>query len=135
MLPPERVRAQLSAQRGGANVIFDANGQRLGGARLLAVVTLRPGETGRHYRLPTAADYHAAWLAQQRLNDILAQWERDGRTGLRPVPDEPLPWKHGHRAVGSPRVYGMTLGRFVHIAAKTRDGLIGSTDAEHLFSR
>jgi adenine-specific DNA methylase len=23
------------------------------------------------------------------------------------VPDEPLPWRHGHRAVGSPRVYGM----------------------------
>ncbi len=53
--PPERVRAQLAAQRGGADVVFDAKGRRTGGARMLAVVTLRPGEQGRHYRLPDGA--------------------------------------------------------------------------------
>ena len=51
VLPPKRVRAQLAAERGGADVIFDPAGNRLGGARMTAVVTLRPGETGRHYRL------------------------------------------------------------------------------------
>ena len=53
VLPPERVRLQLSEQRGGADAIFDAAGKRIGGARMTAVVTLRPGEAGRHYRLPT----------------------------------------------------------------------------------
>ena len=54
-----RTRAQLAAQRGGADVVFDAKGRRTGGARMLAVVTLRPGEQGRHYRLPTERDYEA----------------------------------------------------------------------------
>jgi hypothetical protein len=40
VLSPERVRAQLTAQRGGADAIFDRRGRRTGGARLLAVVTL-----------------------------------------------------------------------------------------------
>ena len=52
MLSPERVRAQLSEQRGGADVVLDAKDERTGGARMLAVVTLKSGETGRHYRLP-----------------------------------------------------------------------------------
>ncbi|MGQ9635966.1 MAG: DUF1156 domain-containing protein, partial [Bryobacteraceae bacterium] len=91
VLPPERVRAQLAAQRGGADVIFDSEGRRTGGARLLAVVTLRPGEQGRHYRLPTEADYQAVWKAQRRLKQILDEWERGGKKGLCPVPDEPLP--------------------------------------------
>ncbi|GIW84010.1 MAG: DNA methylase [Gemmataceae bacterium] len=98
VLPPERVRAQLAEQRGGADVIFKEKGksqkekaQRLGGARLLAVVTLKPGEQGRHYRLPTERDYEAVWKAQQRLRTILEEWERGGKQGLCPVPDEPLP--------------------------------------------
>jgi hypothetical protein len=62
VLSPDRVRAQLAAQRGGADVIFDEKQSgtgvppvriesgtgvppvRIGGARLLAVVTLKPGE-------------------------------------------------------------------------------------------
>ena len=91
VLPPERVRTQLAAQRGGADVVFDEAGRRIGGARLTAVVTLRPGETGRHYRLPTDADYAAVRAAQARLAGILDAWERGGKQGLCPVPDEPLP--------------------------------------------
>ncbi|MEM3086213.1 MAG: DUF1156 domain-containing protein [Halobacteria archaeon] len=91
VLPPERVRAQLAAQRGGADVVFNAKGQRTGGARLLAVVTLKPGQQGRHYRLPAERDYQAVWKAQQRLEAILDEWERGGKKGLCPVPDEPLP--------------------------------------------
>ena len=91
VLPPERVRAQLAEQRGGADAVFDDAGQRAGGARLTAVVTLRPGETGRHYRLPIEADYAAVRAAQARLAGIIDAWERGGRQGLCPVPDEPLP--------------------------------------------
>ena len=91
VLAPDRVRAQLSAQRGGADVIFDDKGCRIGGARLLAVVTLNPGEQGRHYRLPNDRDYAAAFRAQQRVAKLLDEWEHDGKQGLCPVPDEPLP--------------------------------------------
>ncbi len=76
VLPPERVRLQLSEQRGGADAIFDEAGKRIGGARMTAVVTLKPGETGRHYRLPTDADYAAVRRAQVRLDGILGDWEQ-----------------------------------------------------------
>lgn len=91
VLPPERVRSQLSAQRGGADSVFDEGGNRVGGARLTAVVTLRSGQRGRHYRLPTDADYAAVRLAQQRIASILDEWEDSVMLGLCPVPNESLP--------------------------------------------
>jgi len=91
VVPPERVRAQLAAQSGGGDVVFDEEGHRTGGARMTAVVILRPGETGRHYRLPTDAEYSSVHRSQVRLAKIVSQWERDGKQGLCPVPDEPLP--------------------------------------------
>ena len=91
VLPPERVRAQLAAQRSGADVIFDAEGNRTGGARMTAVVRLKTGQAGRHYRLPTDADYEAVRRSQARLADIIGEWKRGGKQGLCPVPDEPLP--------------------------------------------
>ena len=91
VLAPERVRAQLAAQRGGADVVFDKNGGRTGGARLLAVVTLKDGEAGRQYRLGRESDYEAVRKAHRRLAKLLSDWEKGGRQGLCPVPDEPLP--------------------------------------------
>lgn len=88
VLLPERVRAQLAAQRGGADVIFDGKGSRIGGARLLAAVTLSYGEQGRQYRLPTGSDYEAVWKAVKRLEEITA---KPLQNGLSKVPDEPLP--------------------------------------------
>ena len=72
-------------------------GRRTGGARMTAVVTLRPGQTGRHYRLPTDRDYEAVRKAQKRVARILEEWERGGKKGLCPVPDEPLPPIGTHR--------------------------------------
>ena len=109
VLPPERVRAQLFEQRGGADAIFDDRGKRIGGARMTAVVTLKPGEKGRHYRLPVDADYAAVREAQSRLADVLGEWERGGRQGLCPVPDEPTPAGGGSGAgrAFSVQRYGM----------------------------
>ena len=101
VLPPERVRTQLAAQSGGADVVFDDLGNRTGGARMTAVVTLRAGVSGRHYRVPTDADYAAVRLAHQRVESLLIKWEHGARQGLCPVPDEPTPKKGAHRAVGS----------------------------------
>ena len=95
VLPPERVRHQLTAQRGGADTVFDKHGNRSGGARMTAVVTLNPGKKGRHYRLPTDSDYAAVRMAQSRIKSTLEEWEKDGKQGLCPVPDEPLPLMSG----------------------------------------
>ena len=84
VLPPERVRTQLAAQKGGADAVFDARGHRTGGARITAVVTLKSGEAGRHYRLSTDADYAAVLLAQTRVARILEEWDRGGAPG--PLP-------------------------------------------------
>ena len=58
---------------------------------MTAVVTLRVDDPGRHYRLPTEADYAAVRRAQESVARILEEWEHNGRQGLCPVPDEPLP--------------------------------------------
>ncbi len=105
VLPPERVRAQLSAQKGGADAVFNAAGRRTGGARLTAVVTLRPSERGRHYRLPTADDYSAVHLAREQVSRILDEWERGGKQGLCPVPDEVISLNEIRRI--SVPIYGM----------------------------
>lgn len=109
VLPPDRVRSQLAAQKGGADAVFHERGNRTGGARMTAVVTLRPGEKGRHYRLPTTADYAAVRLAQERVANLLDEWELGGRQGLCPVPDEPTPIGGGSGAgrAFSVRQYGM----------------------------
>lgn len=91
VLGPERVRAQLTAQRGGADVVFNASGDRTGGARMLAVVQLKDGQMGRQYRLPTEGDYKAVFNAQARVTKLIAKWERGGKQGLCPVPDEATP--------------------------------------------
>ena len=109
VLPSERVGAQLKASRGGADVVFDARGRRMRGARMLAVVTLRPSEPGRRYRLPTERDYEAVCKAQERLAASLTDWERGGKQGLCPVPDEPTPVGGGSGAgrAFSVQRYGM----------------------------
>jgi adenine-specific DNA methylase len=81
VLPAPRVRVQLAAQRGGADTIFDEKGKRVGGARLLAVVTLKKNVSGRHYRLPEARDYVAIHSAKKAIAEL--------PKGA--VPDEPLP--------------------------------------------
>ncbi|MCX6842950.1 MAG: DUF1156 domain-containing protein [candidate division WOR-3 bacterium] len=88
VLHHERVRAQLAQQRGGADVDFDKSGNRTGGARLLAVVTLKPRQQGRHYRLPVGRDYESVCGAQMRA-EKLSRAKLPG--GLSVIPDEPLP--------------------------------------------
>jgi len=88
VLHPDRVRAQLREQRGGADVVFDKDGNRIGGARLLAVVTLKTNGHGRHYRLPIEVDYKVVWKAKKAVEEIA---EVKLSNGFSPMPDEPLP--------------------------------------------
>jgi adenine-specific DNA methylase len=106
VLGPDRVRAQLRDQRGGADVIFDEKGQRIGGARLLGVVNVHEGEVGRSYRLPNMQDYEVVWSAMQRLL-ILARGNE--RTNAAPFPTESTP-QDGTGSVGGgyrTRKYGI----------------------------
>ncbi len=72
----DRVRKQLSSRRGGA---FDA--------RLFCVVTLRPGESRRFYRVPTKHDL----CAEQAARAALAKLPTGDHAGLSLLPDEPTP--------------------------------------------
>jgi len=85
VLPSERVREYLSKYQGGADVLFDKKGSRVGGARLLAVVTLKAGEIGRKYRLPKDEDYRAVWDAQKYLKKMMTK-PHPGELNL--IPDE-----------------------------------------------
>lgn len=76
VLPAARVRVQLSERRGGAS-----------DARLIAVVSLREGERGRFYRLPTEADLEAVAGAAQILAERESTIQGDALT---PVPNESL---------------------------------------------
>ena len=138
VLPPERVRTQLASQRGGADTVFDDYGTRSGGAMMTAVVTLKEGQQGRHYRLPTDSDYAVVRLAQRRIENALDKWEEEGRQGICPVPDEPTPAGGGSGAgrAFSIQRYGMTqwgdlftarqkaaLAKFSDLVAKTPTSL------------
>ena len=114
VLPPERVRSQLAAQKGGADTIFDESGARIGGARMTAVVTLTPGQQGRNYRLPTESDNNAVRLAQDRIRSIVKEWENGGRKGLNPLPDElinPVRPSPNARGLSAVTRYGMSTFR------------------------
>jgi putative DNA methylase len=86
----DRVRAQLRKRRGGAS-----------SARLLAVVTSRPGEQGRHYRLPTEHDLLAVRKATAELARLRA--EHTGSISL--VPEEST--ADYHSFVNRGPIYGM----------------------------
>jgi putative DNA methylase len=77
VLSPDRVRTQLREQHGGAD-----------GARMLAVVTISTGMSGRQYRLPTDRDLEAVRNARKALEKIAA---KPLQNGLSSLPNEPLP--------------------------------------------
>ena len=81
VLPAERLRSQVAAERGGGDVLVGKGEQRVGGARILAVVTSREAGDERQYRLPSAKDYAAVHAAQKAVAAL--------PKGV--VPDEHLP--------------------------------------------
>ncbi len=97
--PAARVRSQLAAQRGGADIQLNPKAQRIGGATLLAIVTVRDGTPGRQYRLPNNTDLHCILKAQKAVLELA-----DGA-----IPDEPTPAGGGRGAsrAFSVQKYGM----------------------------
>jgi len=92
--PVTSVRRQLKERRGGA-----------ADARLFCVVTTRPGEQGRFYRLPVKRDLDAV----KRAAEELERRKQTHKGTLSLVPDEPTPQGGGSGAgrAFSQRNYGM----------------------------
>lgn len=97
VLGGDRVRAQLSQQAGGADVVFDSKWQRVGGARLLAVVVLREDASGRQYRLPVDSDYARVASAAKRMCNSTISPTDSLNTRLNPI--RPSPNARGFSAV------------------------------------
>jgi putative DNA methylase len=93
---PERgtvARANVECPLCGS-VIDDQTTRRLfqegkAGQRMVAVVLYHPQQTGKRYRLATAADLNAYRAAEQELWRVCARLREEW--GMEPVPDEPLP--------------------------------------------
>ena len=130
--PPERVRAQLAAQRGGADTVFgrprqpDRWSQDDGSGYPETRSTGTTLPLTHRWRL-----YEAVRLAQERVENILDEWAAEGRQGLCPVPDEPTPsgWRLWSGAsVQCPTLRYAPVGRPVHGSAK---GGVGMELVEH----
>lgn len=117
-LPSERVRAQLAAHNGGTDAIFDDQGHWTSGARLIAVITRRPGQKDRGYRSAGAADYAPVRFAQMRLARLISAWQRGDDRALCPVPTEDTPAGGGSGAgrAFSVHRYGMLQWRHLFSA-------------------
>ncbi|MCK9335801.1 MAG: DUF1156 domain-containing protein, partial [Candidatus Cloacimonetes bacterium] len=91
VLPPDRVRSQLANQNGGADVIFNDKGERSGGARLLAVITIKENSIGKNYRISQHKDYNVLIKAQDSIMAIYNQWNDSGKGDVCPIPFEATP--------------------------------------------
>ncbi|MGH7452710.1 MAG: DUF1156 domain-containing protein, partial [bacterium] len=67
--------------------------------RMVAVVLHKPGTKGKRYRIATEEDVAIFKEAEKYLEEKRAKLRKEW--GFEPVPEEPLPPKESHRAVGS----------------------------------
>jgi len=107
-LSADRLQSQLASQRGGADSVLDGQGRRVSGARLLAVAYLRPGESGRDYRVANETDAQTILKAQARLREKASS---SPCAEMPAIPDEPVnPIRPSPNARGMSAVtrYGMT---------------------------
>ncbi|MBZ5536627.1 MAG: DUF1156 domain-containing protein [Acidobacteriia bacterium] len=137
ILSRDRVRAQLAAQRGGADVVFNDKGQRVGGAILLAVVGMKPGEQGRQYRLARNFDYQCIQDACIKIKKILGTVTDQGNS-LLPTENLPSPANNKYSVDGLyynffPQVrYGLeTWGDFFNVRQKLSLAVFANLIREH----
>lgn len=110
VLSSARVRQQLLEQRGGTSVLFDGNGERIGGAIGLAVVRVHGGHKGRDYRTYNERDYRAVWKSLQHIDKI----SKESTNGLHVFPHEtinPIRPSPNARGLSAVTRYGMTQFR------------------------
>ena len=106
VLPSDQLRVQLCEQCGGADVLFDTVGQRIGGAMMLAVVSLNQGSSKLSYRLPTERDYAAVFKSVVEVGKLAEQF---GEDGVFKIPNEPIPKEIGSRVSGRYSLYSLGI--------------------------
>lgn len=75
--------------------------------QMIAVVSYRPGENGKRYRLAEQKDLDVFAEAKEYLLKKIPLLREEW--GIEPIPDEPIPPKKSHRAVGSQLpIYGFS---------------------------
>lgn len=87
VIPPKRLQALMETQHNGVDVAFTLAGERIGGARLIAVAYTRSGVSGREYRLPSSGDYARVFSAQRRVSELATTNVTEGITAF---PNEPV---------------------------------------------
>jgi adenine-specific DNA methylase len=70
VMQPKRLQLLMQSQGNGIDVRFDTAGNRVGGARLLAVAVQRAGMPGREYRLADDRDYALVRMAVGRVREL-----------------------------------------------------------------
>ena len=88
VLSPERLRSQLSNQKGGAECFFDNSGKRLNGSTPLVVITTSGEKAGKKYRVPCDEDIQAFVHIQDRIKK--KQAVLIGKGIISPIPNEPI---------------------------------------------
>lgn len=83
VMTPERLRSQISKQNGGSDTLFDDDGQRIGGARLMTVYT-QSSSRSKTFRLPTDRDYEHVWKSKLELE----RWSATEHGSLPLIPNE-----------------------------------------------
>ncbi len=124
VLKGDRVMAQLTTQRGGADTVVGKSGDRIGGAFLLAIVTVSDGATGRKFRLPTSRDYRAVAKAIGRIASCSSEIPEGRLNPTRPSPNA--------RGLSAPTRYGIL--RFADLFT-ARQRVAITTLAERINSR
>ena len=89
--PVARVREQLKARRGGT-----------ADARLICVISERPGQNGAQYRPPTSEDDHPLEMVKRRLGML----DSPNSDALSAVPNEPYPDETASGALSASVLYG-----------------------------
>ena len=118
--PVASVRKQFKTRQGGAD-----------DARMFCVVTIKPTEKGRSYRLPTQRDFDAVKSAKEELELRKREWT--GKLSF--VPDEPTPMGGGSGAgrAFSQRHYGMiTFGNLFNFRQSLVLGVTPTGLLQHL---
>jgi len=107
VIPPKRLQTLMESQRNGVDVQFDPAGQRVGGARLIAVAYTRPGVTGREYRLPSDNDYAPVLAAHRRVRQLEDAKVAAGTTAFPTEPVNPIRPSPNARGLSAVTRYGV----------------------------
>jgi adenine-specific DNA methylase len=107
VIPPKRLQALMEIQSNGLDVKFNSAGERMSGARLIAVACARRGIRGREYRLSSESDYEPVLAAQRRVSNLATTNVAEGITAFPNEPVNPIRPSPNARGISAVTRYGV----------------------------